>query len=131
MKDKFELVPKIDTMSNFISEKLKIPQRLITIDSCSILILDDQNRRWRLPLGNEGYTEKTDKGLLRVCREVATERDLFHAMGTFYELPAEIADGFERFGRFNPCYQINDYASYRGMLILTVLKVIIMVIILI
>ncbi len=120
MKDKFELVPKIDTMSNFISEKLKIPQRLITIDSCSILILDDQNRRWRLPLGNEGYTEKTDKGLLRVCREVATERDLFHAMGTFYELPAENADGFAKIRPISTHdYQINDYASYRGMLILT------------
>ena len=47
------------------------------------MIVDDLNRRWRLPLGNETYKELTNQGVLRVCREVATERDMFSCMGTF------------------------------------------------
>jgi hypothetical protein len=51
---------------------------------------------------------------------VATERDLFNCHGTFYELPAENADGY---AKIRPVashkFRINDYASYRGLLIMT------------
>lgn len=58
--------------------------------------------------------------MLRICREVATERDLFSCMGTFYELPAENADGYAKIRPVSTHnYRINDYASYRGMLVLT------------
>jgi hypothetical protein len=57
---------------------------------------------------------------LRICREVATERDLFNCHGTFYELPAENADGY---AKIRPVashnFRINDYASYRGLLVMT------------
>ena len=57
---------------------------------------------------------------LRLSREVATERDLFNCHGTFYELPAENADGF---AKIRPVashpYRIHDYASYRGLLVMT------------
>lgn len=33
---------------------------------------------------------------LGICREVATERDLMNCADTFYELPAENADGFAK-----------------------------------
>jgi hypothetical protein len=88
--------------------------------STYLKVIDDNNRRWRLPLGNEEFTPLTRAGFLRICREVATERDLFNCMGTFYELPAENADGF---AKIRPVashnLRINDYASYRGMLIMT------------
>lgn len=107
-------------MSDFISKKFAIPQNVITIDSASVLIVDDQDRRWRLPLGNDAFADLTRGGALRIDREVATERDLFNCMGTFYELPAENADGF---AKIRPVashnFRINDYASYRGMLIMT------------
>ena len=84
------------------------------------MIVDDLNRRWRLPLGDETYKELTNQGVLRVCREVATERDMFSCMGTFYELPAENADGYAKIRPISTHnYRINDYASYRGMLVLT------------
>jgi hypothetical protein len=83
-------------------------------------VVDDLNRRWRLPKGNEKYTSLTNNAVLRICREVATERDLLNCSGTFYELPAENADGF---AKIRPVashnYRIHDYASYRGMLIMT------------
>jgi len=59
----------------------------------------------------------------RVCREVATERDLFNIHGTFYELPARNAQGF---AKIRPIathnLAIHDYASHFGMLFLTGLR---------
>ncbi|MBW7891596.1 MAG: hypothetical protein H3C48_11350 [Chitinophagaceae bacterium] len=109
--------PKTDA---FIKEKFAIPQNVIQTDESSVLIIDDKNRRWRLPLGDPEYKELTDAGLLRICREVVTERDLFHASGTFYELPAENADGFAKIRPIaSHHFRIHDYASYRGMLVMT------------
>jgi hypothetical protein len=56
----------------------------------------------------------------RVCREVATERDLLNVHGTFYELPARNAGGLPK---VRPVathgLAVHDYASHRGMLVLT------------
>jgi hypothetical protein len=69
------------------------------------------------------YKDLTGQALLRICREVATERDLFSCMGTFYELPAENADGYAKIRPISTHhYRINDYASYRGMLLMTGIK---------
>lgn len=121
MGDKLELVRKEDNeTADFIRSRFAIPRQAIIIENSSVLIVDDNGRRWRLPLGNETYKKLTDQGNLRVCREVATERDLFSCMGTFYELPAENADGYAKIRPVSSHqYRINDYASYRGMLILT------------
>jgi len=115
------LVPKEDVKTNaFIKEKFAIPENVIEIEESSVLIVDDQNRRWRLPLGNDAFKKLTDHARLRICREVATERDLFNCAGTFYELPAENADGFAKIRPIaSHNFRINDYASYRGMLIMT------------
>jgi len=82
--------------------------------------VDDAGKRWRLPKGAPALDELTGAGILRISREVVTERDLFNCHGTFYELPAENAGGF---ARVRPIATHNrrivDYCSYRGMLILT------------
>jgi hypothetical protein len=119
-----KLIKKDDPETlQFIDKEFSIPQNVVTIEESSVLVVDDKGRRWRLPLGNELFSDLTNKSALRVCREVATERDLFNCMGTFYELPAENADGF---AKIRPVashnFRINDYASYRGMLILTGIK---------
>ncbi|MDD4515027.1 hypothetical protein [Massilibacteroides sp.] len=121
MGDTLKLVRKEDKeTTDFIREKFAIPQQVISIEKGSILIIDDNDRRWRLPFSNAKLADDTNKGLLRICREVATERDLFHAMGTFFELPAENADGYAKIRPVSSHnFKINDYASYRGMLILT------------
>lgn len=121
MGDKLELVRKEDAqVADFIRTKFSIPQQVVSIEESSVLIVDDLGRRWRLPLGEEAYKNLTDLGLLRVCREVATERDLFSCMGTFYELPAENADGYAKIRPVSSHpFRIHDYASYRGMLVLT------------
>lgn len=115
------LVKMQDTpTSYYIREKIAIPVRPFSIEKGSVLIVDDSGRRWRLPLGDDEFTSLTNAGMLRVCREVATERDLFSCMGTFYELPAENADGFAKIRPVSTHnLALNDYASYRGMLVLT------------
>lgn len=121
MDDNLNIVKKNDAESaKFIRENMAIPSNVIKVDKGSYLIIDDSNRRWRLPLGYEKYGKLMQNNAVRICREVATERDLFNCGGTFYELPAENADGY---AKIRPIathnLQINDYGSYRGMLILT------------
>lgn len=121
MSDTLALVRKDDTQTaNFIREKFAIPHQVVTIDESSVLIVDDRQRRWRLPLGEENYTKLIGQDMVRICREVATERDLFSCHGTFYELPAENADGYAKIRPITSHnFRINDYASYRGMLVMT------------
>ena len=121
MSDEFKLVKKDDnTTENYIRSKFAIPKSVLTIEDASVLIVDDAGRRWRLPLGVDAFRSSTEEGSLRICREVATERDLFSCMGTFYELPAENADGYAKIRPIaTHSYKINDYASYRGMLVMT------------
>jgi hypothetical protein len=116
-----QLLKKDDAATEqFIQTKFAIPQQAVNIESSSVLIVDDKGRRWRLPLGDAAYTALTGKAALRICREVSTERDLFNCHGTFYELPAENADGYAKIRPISSHhFRINDYAAYRGMLIMT------------
>ncbi|MEI7829111.1 MAG: hypothetical protein WCI31_05050 [Prolixibacteraceae bacterium] len=107
-------------MAKFIREKMTIPKDVVTIDDASVLIVDDAGRRWRLPKGNPKFASLMGSSLTRICREVATERDLLNCSGTFYELPAENADGFAKIRPISSHnFRIFDYTSYRGMLIMT------------
>ncbi len=112
---------KQDTATqHFINRNLAISGHIVSVEQSSVLVVDEKGRRWRLPLGNNAFTGLMNSSALRIIREVATERNLFNCHGTYYELPAENADGF---ARIRPVashnFRIHDYASYRGLLILT------------
>ena len=121
LTDSLQLVHKdAPKTTQFILEKFAIPEQAISIEESSVLVVDDKGRRWRLPLGNKEYSSKKKQGTFRICREVATERDLFNRHGTFYELPAENADGYAKIRPIcSHSFGINDYASYRGLLVMT------------
>jgi len=89
-------------------------QNIIHLDDASAIILED-GKRYRLPK-NDDY--KGVEG--RICREVATERDLFNFHGSFYELPARNAQGF---AKVRPIathnLTIDDYASHFGLMFMT------------
>lgn len=97
-----------------------IPAGVLSADDASVVFTDDGGRRWRLPKGDAAFDHEGPLGPCRVDREVATERDLFSAGGTFFELPAENAGGF---ARVRPVathnLRIHDYCSYRGLFIMT------------
>lgn len=103
-----------------VSKMVAIPKNVITIDEASILVVDDLGRRWRLPRGTQGYDGATEAGELRVCREVATERDVLNACGTFFELPAENADGF---AKIRPIathdLRVTDFGGFRGLFLMS------------
>ncbi len=124
LDDQLKLTTKEDPETHkFIQEKFAIPKDVVSVEAGSILVVDDQGRRWRFPKGSDAFTDLTEKASLRICREVATERDLFNCHGTFYELPAENADGFAKVRPIaSHNYRIHDYASYRGMLVMTGVK---------
>jgi len=95
---------------------VRIPAGILTVDAASVLYIDDKGKPWRLPKGDPALDTHT----YRVCREVATERDLFNAAGTFYELPAENAGGFAKVRPVATHNRlIHDYCSYRGLFVVS------------
>ena len=98
-----------------------IPSRegILEVDNSSVIYIDDRGRRFRLP-HNPNFLSSPPLGYGRVCREVVTERDLFNCHGTFFELPAVNAGGFAKIRPISTHnLQINDYCSYRGLLVLS------------
>lgn len=100
-----------------VREAAPLAANVLKYDAGSILYVDDNGNRWRLPYGSDG-ARKPAEG--RVCREICTERDHFNAGGIYYELPAENAHGFAGVRPVtthnSPIY---DYASWRGLFVLS------------
>lgn len=104
----------------YVKTKVAIPQKVITLDEASVLIVDDRGRRWRLPRASKDYDAPTNAGDLRICREVATERDMLSACGTFFELPAENADGFAKIRPISSHnLRVTDFGGYRGLFLIS------------
>ncbi|MCA9156628.1 MAG: hypothetical protein KDA38_17700, partial [Planctomycetales bacterium] len=101
-------------------KNFSIPENVLTVDAASVLYVDEDGNRWRLPKGDPAFDEAGPFGPARIDREVCTERDLLNCHGTFYELPARNAGGF---AKVRPIAthnrRIQDYASYRGLLVLS------------
>ncbi|MDO5309476.1 MAG: hypothetical protein Q4G03_08290, partial [Planctomycetia bacterium] len=92
---------------------------IATIDDLSVCLTYGE-RKWRLPIGSDATAKLETAVTRRIDREVATERDLFHYAGIFYELPAENAGGLPMIRPIaTHNFVITDYASYRGLLVLS------------
>ncbi len=104
----------------WLKQNAAIPSGVLTVDAASVLLVDDAGNRWRLPKGDASLDQPGPLGEARVDREVCTERDLFNAHGTFYELPAENAGGFAKLRPITTHNRrIHDYCSYRGLLVMS------------
>lgn len=102
------------------SKHAAIVPDVLLADAASAIFVDDQQRRWRIPRGSDSYDIQSPLGATRACREVATERDLFNAYGTFFELPAENAGGFAKIRAVaTHNLRVHDYCSYRGLLVMS------------
>jgi hypothetical protein len=107
----------------FVEKAVAIPKNVITLDDASVLVVDDRGRRWRLPRASKSYDVATNADELRVCREVATERDMLSACGTFFELPAENADGFAKIRPIcSHDLRVTDFGGYRGLFLISGIK---------
>jgi hypothetical protein len=108
------------TALNYQKQHAAIPVGVLTADAASIVFVDDSNRRWRLPRASDEFLSDGPLGPSRVCREVATERDLFNAGGTFFELPAENAGGFAKVRAVaTHNRRVVDFCSYRGLFVMS------------
>jgi hypothetical protein len=116
----FDLKPTDDAKGmEWTAKNAEIPTGVLTHDEASILYVDEKGR-WRLPRGSAALDAAGPLGAERVCREVCTERDLFNAGGTFFELPAENAGGFAKLRPVTTHNRrIKDYASYRGLMVIS------------
>ncbi|HCN78557.1 MAG TPA: hypothetical protein DIT13_15350 [Verrucomicrobiales bacterium] len=107
----------------FLERAVALPKNVITLDEASVLVVDDRGRRWRLPRASKAYDAATKAGELRICREVATERDMLSACGTFFELPAENADGFAKIRPIcSHDLRVTDFGGYRGLFLMSGIK---------
>lgn len=107
-------------LAQWMATHLAPPTAVLTSDAASVIYTDDQNRRWRLPKGDPAFDRPGVTEGVRVAREIVTERDLFNAHGTLYELPAINAGGI-RVVRPIATHNlaIHDYCSWRGLLVLS------------
>jgi hypothetical protein len=96
-----------------------IPSGSLTSDAASVIFIDDDGKRWRLPKGDAAFDSPRFGGA-RIAREVATERDLLNAHGTFYELPANNAGGVSKIRPISTHNRlVHDFCSYRGLLFMS------------
>ena len=101
-------------------QNTKIPVGVVRTDAASVVFIDDNGKRWRLPKGDAALDTASPLGDSRAAREVATERDLFHAHCTFYELPARNAGGFAKVRPVTTHnFRVHDFCSFRGLFIMT------------
>ena len=103
----------------FTRKHAAIPSGYLTSDAASVLFTDDDGKRWRLPKGDAAFDSPRFGGA-RIAREVATERDLLNAHGTFYELPANNAGGIAKIRPVATHNRlVHDFCAYRGLLVMS------------
>lgn len=107
--------PAADT---FTRTHAAIPPSVLTTDAASVIYTDDDGHRWRLPKAD--VAGLSDFGGYRIAREVATERDLMHVDGSFYELPARNAGGIAKVRPVATHHRlVHDFCSYRGLFLMS------------
>ncbi len=104
----------------WLQENVAIPQDVVSWDEASIVFVDEDGTRYRLPIAADALRARGPLGDARIDREVCTERDLFNCGGLFYELPARNAGGFSKIRPITAHKRsVFDYCSWRGLMVIT------------
>ena len=125
MDQSLSLTPAVADDSTLDLTDLRQPAGVVEVTDHSVLVVEGAER-YRLPrhpdaaLDRRATAPSSVLGPPRICREIATERDLLHVDQTFYELPAINASGM---AKVRPVathgYQIFDFCSHNGLLFLS------------
>jgi hypothetical protein len=102
-------------------KKVATPTADYIIDAASVLVVDEDGGRWRLP--KRAATDPAGAAIAtRGLREVISERYLAHFDGTFYEVPRRGDKTAPDYRRMKPVSthqaRITDFATWRGLLVL-------------
>ena len=122
VRGKWKAIPGAEVKGNGAVEFSINLQQPVTAQQVRLVSSDEGYVRfYEVGLFNECLPEKAaDLSPPRVCREVATERDLLNLHGTFYELPARNAQGM---AKVRPVathnLAIHDFCSHAGLLFFT------------
>ena len=93
-------------------------QAEFNVDAASVIVTA-AGKTYRLPKTAADYDRPFASGWPRGLREVVTERNLFNAHGTIYEVPRPDAGGFQRMRPIcTHGKRISDFTSWRGLLVL-------------
>ena len=112
-----------DPVATMLREKAVPASADVAFDAASV-ILTEGAKRYRLPKPLDAqaaaaYEKAFATGWPRGLREVATERTLLNAAGTFYVLPRVTAGGAPKIQPVcSHNKRITDFCSWRGMLVL-------------
>jgi len=116
-----KLVKNADAKArDFFLKNTEMTRGVVTADDASVIYVEG-GKRWRLPRSEyAAFDSLLAKDTLRKAREAVTERDLFQAHGTMYELTAVNAGGAIRLRPIATSpLAVHDFCSYRGLLVLT------------
>lgn len=117
LSTKLEIEPRNDPQTLRALEKAAPSVVTSVLEDDASLILEEDGKRFRIPRGSSGFPAQSNN---RVCREVATERDLLNVGGTFFELPARNAQGLAKMRPIaTHLLDIDDYASQFGLTFLS------------
>jgi hypothetical protein len=118
MGQNMELVPvKNPSALEELVQTVHQPENAFSEDAASFLLSED-GQTYRFPKSPDHIQPTFENA--RVCREVATERDLLNLGGTFYELPARNAQGVAKIRPISTHnLDIHDYCSHNGLLLFT------------
>lgn len=104
----------------WLKDNHSIGEPHFTTDEASVLVVDNEGNRFRLPKGAEALQSPSPMGWPRCVREIVTERAVFNCQGHLYELPRGNSGGF---AKIRPIATSNrliiDMCSWRGMTVLS------------
>ena len=90
-----------------------------TADAASVIVTDGAST-FRLPRGPAVFDSAFASGWPRGLREVVTERSLFQAHGTFYEVPRSGSGGFRRMRPVaSHDRHVTDFGAWRGLFVMS------------
>jgi hypothetical protein len=115
----FQLTPVPDVVAeSTLRSNYGLSSADFTVDNASVIYTEGGNR-FRLPKNAAAYDTASPSGWPRGVREIITERNMFQAHGTFYELPRSESGGFRRIRPITTHNRrISDFATWRGLLVL-------------
>jgi len=116
VNEKMEMIPGGDRVFTAVKEVAQIKKELEVDDASGIMTLKD--KRYRIPVSDPKYGKPSEFGLSRCIRECVSERYLFNACGTFYEMPRDnglpLIKPVATHNR-----QIMDFCTWRGLMVLS------------